>query len=58
VFRREALALGIEERPTAPGSPWQNPCARRVIGSIRRAGEVIERDRVGGLHHEYVRMAA
>jgi len=29
-------ALGIEEVVTAPRSPWQNPFAERVIGSIRR----------------------
>ncbi|MHC4405849.1 MAG: integrase core domain-containing protein, partial [Planctomycetota bacterium] len=27
---------GIEEVPTAPRSPWQNPYCERVIGSIRR----------------------
>jgi len=105
-FHRQARALRIEQVPTAPRSPWQNPYAERVIGSIRREclnhtivlgerrlmrilssyaayyndtrthlslskdspdhrathppqrGEVVELDRVGGLHHEYVRMAA
>ena len=105
-FRRQAAALQIKEVPTAPRSPWQNPYAERVIGSIRREcldhvivlgenhlkrilssyvryyngtrthlslykdaqegrltqppgpGRVIEVKRVGGLHHEYVRMAA
>jgi putative transposase len=28
--------MGIEEVPTAPRSPWQNPYCERVIGSIRR----------------------
>ncbi len=28
--------MGIEEVLTAPRSPWQNPYAERVIGSIRR----------------------
>ena len=28
--------LDIEETVTAPRSPWQNPYAERVIGSIRR----------------------
>ena len=98
--------LGIEEVPTAPKSPWQNPYAERVIGSIRREcldhvivlgeshlrrivrryadyyngarthlsldkdspderavqspnmGTVIGLKHVGGLHHQYVRMAA
>jgi transposase InsO family protein len=35
-FRRQVRALQIEEVPTAPKSPWQNPYAERVIGSIRR----------------------
>ena len=29
-------SLGIEEVLTAPHSPWQNPFAERLIGSIRR----------------------
>ena len=28
--------MGLEEVPTAPRSPWQNPYAERIIGSIRR----------------------
>ena len=35
-FRRQAQALGIKEILTARRSPWQNPYAERVIGSIRR----------------------
>ena len=35
-FRRRVAGLGIKETVTAPQSPWQNPCAERVIGSIRR----------------------
>src|SRR6478735_11675448 len=27
---------GIRDRPTSPRSPWQNACAERLIGSIRR----------------------
>ncbi len=105
-FRRQAEVLGIEEMIIARQSPWQNPYAERVIGSIRREcldhvivlgprhlkrivseyvnyyngvrthlslykdapdrrpiqspeqGRVVELKRVGGLHHEYVRMAA
>jgi hypothetical protein len=105
-FRRQARALRIEEVPTARPSPWQNPYAERVIGSIRREcldhmiilgachlrrvlssyadyyngmrthlslskdapegrpilppehGCVTALEHVGGLHHEYVRMAA
>ncbi|NNE36600.1 MAG: transposase [Rhodothermales bacterium] len=106
VFHRQAAALQITEVPTAPKSPWQNPYAERVIGSIRREcldnvivlgerhlnrvlssyagyyhtvrthislekdapygrpieppanGRVVEFPCVGGLHHEYSRMAA
>ncbi|MGH9631266.1 MAG: integrase core domain-containing protein, partial [Bryobacteraceae bacterium] len=29
-------SLGIREVLTAPQSPWQNPYAERLIGSIRR----------------------
>ncbi len=35
-FRERVKHLGIEEVITAPRSPWQNPFAERVIGSIRR----------------------
>ena len=35
-FQDRVDAMGIEEVPTAPRSPWQNPYAERVIGSIRR----------------------
>jgi hypothetical protein len=28
--------MGIRDRPTSPRSPWQNACAERLIGSIRR----------------------
>lgn len=105
-FHRQTAALQIKEVPTARQSPWQNPYAERVIGSIRREcldhmivlserhlkrilssyvdyyngtrthlslhkdapegrsrqpperGRVVELEWVGGLHHEYVRMAA
>lgn len=36
VFRRRLYAMGIRDRPIAPQSPWQNPYAERLIGSIRR----------------------
>jgi transposase InsO family protein len=28
--------MGIRDRPIAPGSPWQNGFAERLIGTIRR----------------------
>jgi transposase InsO family protein len=36
VFQGRVKALGIEERISAPRSPWQNCYVERVIGSIRR----------------------
>jgi transposase InsO family protein len=35
-FSRQAQTLGIQEAVILPRSPWQNPYAERVIGSIRR----------------------
>jgi putative transposase len=35
--RLRISSMGIEEVLTAPQSPWQNPYAERLIGSIRRA---------------------
>lgn len=35
-FRQRVKRMGIEELLTAPQSPWQNPFAERLIGSMRR----------------------
>jgi putative transposase len=35
-FRKRVKGLGIKEVQTAPHSPWQNPFAERLVGSIRR----------------------
>jgi transposase InsO family protein len=35
-FLRRLRAMGIRDRPITPRSPWQNGCAERLIGSIRR----------------------
>ncbi len=35
-FKKCLACMGIEEVLTAPRSPWQNPYAERVIGTIRR----------------------
>jgi len=35
-FTKRVEDIGIEPVPTAPRSPWQNPYAERIIGSIRR----------------------
>ena len=35
-FRERVKNMGIEEVITAPQSPWQNPYAERIIGTIRR----------------------
>jgi transposase InsO family protein len=36
IVRRRLHAMGIRDRPIAPGSPWQNGYAERLIGTIRR----------------------
>jgi transposase InsO family protein len=36
VVTRRLRAMGIRDKPTAPGSPWQNCFAERIIGTIRR----------------------
>jgi transposase InsO family protein len=36
VVTRRLRAMGIRDKPTAPGSPWQNGLVERLIGSIRR----------------------
>jgi transposase InsO family protein len=36
VALRRIRAMGIRDKPTAPGSPWQNGFVERLIGSIRR----------------------
>jgi transposase InsO family protein len=36
VFTSRVRAMGIRDRPTSPGSPWQNGCAERMIGTLRR----------------------
>jgi putative transposase len=35
-FRCRVVGMGIAEVVSAPASPWQNPYAERLIGSIRR----------------------
>ena len=34
-FRRRVAGMGIEEVLTAPRSPWQNPYAERLVGTLR-----------------------
>ena len=36
IFLKRLNAMGIRDHPTAPRSPWQNPHAERLSGSIRR----------------------
>jgi transposase len=35
-FQRGIRAMGIRDRPISPRSPWQNPYAERLIGTLRR----------------------
>ena len=63
VFQRRVKGLGIEEVLTAARSPWQNPFAERLIGSIRRElldhvivlGESHLRQRLDGYFQYYHR---
>ena len=36
IFKHREKGMGIQQKLTAPRSPWQNPFAERLIGSIRR----------------------
>ena len=35
-FRTRIRTMGIRDRPISPRSPWQNPYAERLIGTLRR----------------------
>jgi putative transposase len=50
-FRRRVEGIGIEEVLTAPRSPWQNPYAERLVGSVRR--ECLDHVIVLGEQHLY-----
>ncbi len=50
-FKARAVALGLQDKLIAPRSPWQNPFAERLIGSIRR--ECL--DHVIVLHAQHLR---
>jgi transposase InsO family protein len=50
-FRRRVRGLDIEEVLTAPRSPWQNPYAERLIGTLRRECT----DNVIVLHERHLR---
>ena len=41
--------MGIRDKPIAPGSPWQNGYAERLIGTIRR--ECVDHLIVFGARH-------
>ena len=34
VFKSRVKAMGIRDRPISLGSPWQNGCAERLIGTL------------------------
>jgi transposase InsO family protein len=36
VFTTRVQKMGIRDRPISPRSPWQNPYAERLIGTLRR----------------------
>src|SRR5258705_8519539 len=49
VFTARVRAMGIRDRPIAPGSPWQNPYMERLIGTVRR--ECLDRMLIFGEAH-------
>jgi transposase InsO family protein len=49
VFTSRLRAMGIRDRPIAPGSPWQNGYAERLIGTVRR--ECLDRLLIFGESH-------
>jgi hypothetical protein len=49
VFLKRLSAMGIRDHPTASRSPWQNPHAERLIGSIRR--EILDHVAILGTAH-------
>ena len=49
VVLKRLRSMGIRDHPIAPRSPWQNPHAERLIGSIRR--ECLDRVMVAGEAH-------
>jgi len=48
-FLKRLNAMGMRDHPIAPRSPWQNPHAERLIGSIRR--EILDHVAVLGAAH-------
>ena len=57
-FRRRVAGMQTEEVLTAPQSPWQNPFAERLIGTIRRECLdhviVINKDHLRSILREYL----
>jgi len=49
VFTARLRAMGIRDRPISPGSPWQNGCVERLIGTVRR--ECLDRVMIFGEAH-------
>jgi hypothetical protein len=49
VFTSRVRAMGIRDRPTSPGSPWQNGYVERLIGTVRR--ECLDRMLIFGESH-------
>ena len=49
VFTARVRAMGIRDRSISLGSPWQNGCAERLIGTLRR--ECLDRMLIFGAPH-------
>jgi transposase InsO family protein len=50
-FQSRVEGMGIQQVLTAPRSPWQNPYAERIVGSVRR--ECLDHVIVLGEQHLY-----
>jgi hypothetical protein len=48
-FTNRVRAMGIRDRPISPRSPWQNPYAERLIGTLRR--DCLDRVLIFGERH-------
>jgi len=57
-FKAHIPRFGLKDKPTAPHSPWQNPIAERVVGTIRRECLdhviIINERHLRDILHEYI----
>jgi len=57
-FKLHINNFGLEDTPTAPRSPWQNPICERVIGTLRRECLdhmiILNEKHLHNILHEYI----